>query len=161
MKRIISDVTYSEVDGMKVCEVELVYKSRIKPSQRPQVTNSKEVYELLKRNWDLSKIELVEQVKVLLLSQANKVLGISQVSSGGMTGTVADPKIIFSTALKAAACNIILAHNHPSGNLKPSRADIEVTRKIKDAGTLLDIDVTDHLIISNEGFYSFADEGLL
>ena len=161
MKQIISDVMYSEVDGMKVCEVELVYKSRIKPSQRPQVTNSKEVYKLLKRNWDLSKIELVEQVKVLLLSQANKVLGISEVSSGGMTGTVADPKIIFTTALKAAACNIILVHNHPSGNLKPSRADIELTRKIKDAGRLLDIDVTDHLIISDEGFYSFADEGLL
>ena len=161
MKRIISGITYSEMDGMKVCEVELVYKSKIKPSQRPQITNSKDVYELLKRNWDLSKIELVEQVKVLLLSQANKVLGISEVSSGGMTGTVADPKIIFTTALKAAACNIILAHNHPSGNLKPSRADIELTRKIKDAGTLLDINVTDHLIISNEGFYSFADEGLL
>ncbi len=161
MKKVMVSAVYNEIDGMKVSEVELVYKTTVKASERPIVNASKEVYELLKRNWDLSKIELVEQLKILLLSQANKVLCISEVSSGGMTGTIADPKIIFTIALKAAACSIILAHNHPSGNLKPSRADIELTRKIKEGGTLLELGVLDHLIISKEAYYSFADEGLM
>ena len=152
---------YSEIDGMKVSEVELVYKSKVKASERPVVSSSKEVYELLKRVWDDTKIELVEQFKILLLNQSNKVIGISELATGGMTGTVADPRIIFTTALKAAACNLILAHNHPSGNLKPSRVDIELTRKIKEGGRLLDITVLDHLIISNEAYYSMADEGMM
>jgi DNA repair protein RadC len=78
-----------------------------------------------------------------------------------MTGTVADPRLIFMTALKVAACNLILCHNHPSGNLKPSEADIELTRKIVDAGRLLDIRVLDHVIVTAEGYYSFSDEGLI
>lgn len=155
------DAAYSKVDGLKLWEVELVYKGTVKPSQRPTVSQSKEVYEVLKRAWDDTKIELVEQCKVLLLNRANRVLGICHLSPGGATGTVADPKMIFTLALKAAACNIILAHNHPSGSLKPSRADIEMTRKIKEGGRLLEIEVLDHLIISKEGFYSFADEGMM
>ena len=151
----------SEIDGMKVSEVELVYKTMVKPSERPQVSSSKEVYELLKRTWDETKIEWVEQFKILLLNQANRVLGISELATGGMTGTVADPRIIFITALKVAAPNLILAHNHPSGSIKPSRADIELTRKIKEGGKLLDITVLDHLIISNEAYYSMADEGMM
>jgi DNA repair protein RadC len=74
---------------------------------------------------------------------------------------VADPKVIFQVALKANACSMILAHNHPSGNLQPSESDIRLTRKLKDAGLMLDLPVLDHLIVSSEGFYSFADEGLL
>jgi DNA repair protein RadC len=89
------------------------------------------------------------------------VLGIYEVSTGGMTGTVADPKLIFAAALKGAACGIILAHNHPSNNLKPSISDEQLTTKIKEGGKLLDIKLLDHLIISSEGYYSFADEGLL
>ena len=161
MKKMMKAAAYSEIDGMKVSEVELVYKSKVRPSERPQVSSSKEVYELLKRVWDENKIGLVEQFKILLLNQSNKVLGISELSTGGMTGTVADPRIVFTTALKAVACNLILAHNHPSGNLKPSRVDIELTRKIKEGGRLLDIEVFDHLIISSEGFCSLADEGLM
>lgn len=161
MKKMMNAATYSEIDGMKVSEVELVYKTKVKPSERPKVSSSKEVYELLKRMWDEAKIEMVEQVKVLLLNSSNKVLGIYEASTGGMVGTVADPKLIFIAALKVAASNIILAHNHPSGSLKPSRHDIELTRKIKDAGTLLDIAVLDHLIITKEAFYSFADEGMM
>ena len=161
MKEIMVNATISEVDGLKVSEVEVVYKTQIKPSQRPMVSQSKEVYELLKRNWDDTKIELVEQFKVLLLNRSNKVLGICELSTGGISGTVADPKMIFIAALKAAASNIILAHNHPSGNLKASRADIELTRKIKEAGQLLEIAVSDHIILSSEGFFSLADEGLM
>ena len=161
MKKIMVNARISEVDSLKVSEVEVVYKTQVKPSQRPVVSQSKEVYELLKRNWDDTKIELVEQFKILLLNRANKVLGICELSSGGISGTVADPKVIFIAALKAAASNIILAHNHPSGNLKPSRADIELTKRIKEAGQLLEITVLDHIIMSSESFYSLADEGMM
>lgn len=104
---------------------------------------------------------MLEQFKVVLLSRANKVLGIIQISSGGIAGTVADPKLIFASALKACASSIILAHNHPSGNLGPSQADIQLTRKIKAGGELLDISVLDHVILSSEGYFPFADEGLI
>ena len=161
MKKSMVTTAYGNINGMQVSEVELVYKSKVKPSERPQVSQSKEVYELLKRNWDENKIGLVEQFKILLLNQNNRVLGLYEISTGGMTGTIADPKLIFIAALRAAAVNLILAHNHPSGSLKPSRADIELTRKIKDGGRLLDITVLDHLIISNEAFYSMADEGTM
>ncbi len=101
------------------------------------------------------------QLKVLLLNRTNKVLGLVNVSSGGVSGMVADPKIIYVAALKANACALIICHNHPSGNVKPFRADEELTQKIKSAGTLLDIKLLDHLVISSEEYYSFADEGLL
>ena len=116
---------------------------------------------MLKLTWDESKIEFVEQFKVVLMNRAQRVLGIYELSTGGVTGTVADPKLVFTAALKANACNIILSHNHPSGNLKPSRADEELTKKIATAGMYLDIKVIDHIIVTSEGYYSFADEGLL
>lgn len=145
----------------RVAEVELVYKTKVKPSERPKILSSKDSYNLLLQCWDMDKIELQEQFKVMLLNRSNKVLGIYEVSSGGITGTVADPKLIFMAALKASACGIIISHNHPSGNLKPSRPDEELTKKIKEAGMLLDIKVLDHVIVTSEGYYSFADEGLL
>lgn len=144
-----------------VAEVELVYKSKVKPSERPLVKSAKECYGLLRLTWDENKIEFVEQFKVVLLNRAQRVLGIYELSTGGVSGTIADPKLIFMAALKANACNIILSHNHPSGNLKPSRADEELTRKIKEAGKYLDIKVIDHIIVTSEGYYSFADEGLI
>ena len=98
----------------QVAEIELVYKSKVKPSERPKVNTSKDAYQLLKQSWDENKIELIEQFKVLFLNRANKVLGIYEVSTGGMTATVVDPKIVFTAALKSGACNIILCHNHPS-----------------------------------------------
>src|ERR1700680_2387646 len=126
-------------DWTKVSEVELVYRSKIKASERPKLKDSKEVYEFLIANWDLDKIELLEEFKVLYLNQANKVLCLYNVSSGGITGTVADPRLIFATALKVAATSVILSHSHPSSNIKPSRADEELTNKIKHAGQFLDI----------------------
>ena len=145
----------------KVAEVELTYKTKVKASERPQINCSGDAYGLFKQVWEEGKIELVEQFKVLLLNRANKVLGQVNVSSGGVSGTVADPKIIFVAALKANACALIICHNHPSGNLRPSRADEELTIKIKNAGSFLDIRLLDHLVLSSEGFLSFADEGLL
>ena len=144
-----------------VAEVELVYKTKVKPSERPSVKSAKDCYELLRLTWDENKIEFVEQFKVVLLNRAQRVLGIYELSTGGVTGTVADPKLVFIAALKANACNIILTHNHPSGNLKPSWADEELTTKIATVGMYLDIKVSDHIIVTSEGYYSFADEGLL
>ena len=145
----------------EVAEVELIYKSKVKASNRPQITSSKEAYQVFLKAWDENKIEFVEQFKVLFLNKANKVLGIYDVSTGGVSGTVADPKVIFVAALKANCTGIIISHNHPSGNLKPSRQDEELTQKIKQAGQLLDIKLLDHLIVTSEGYYSFGDEGLV
>lgn len=145
----------------QVSEIQLSYRPKFKASERPKVSTSEDVYRILCNNWDLDKIELQEQFKVLLLNRANRVIGIYEVSSGGMAGTLADPKLIFSAALKSCASGIILSHNHPSGNLKPSQADIGLTHKLKTAGSFLDIQVHDHIILTAEGYYSFADEGLM
>ena len=97
----------------------------------------------------------------MLLNRANKVLGFSKISSGGTSGTLVDVKIIFQIALKSNASSIILGHNHPSGNLKPSDADIRITRTIKEAGKMMEIPLVDHLILTDENYYSFADEGMI
>jgi DNA repair protein RadC len=145
----------------QVAEVELVYRTKVKPSQRPKITTTVDAYEVLQKIWNRDKIELVEEFKVLLLNRSNKVLGVLDASSGGITGTVADPRIILAAAIKASAVGIILSHNHPSGSLKPSRADEDLTVKIKEAARYLDMTVLDHIIITSEGYFSFADEGLL
>ena len=144
-----------------VSEVELVYKSKVKPSERPQIKTSRESYQLLLKSWDSNRIEFIEQFKVILMNRANRVLGIYELSTGGVTGTVADIKLVFMAALKANACSLIVSHNHPSGNLKPSMADEELTRKMKAAGTVLEIKVLDHVIVTTEGYFSFADEGMI
>jgi DNA repair protein RadC len=102
-----------------------------------------------------------EVFMAVYLNKSNKVLTHKVISSGGLSGTVADPRIIFKTALEEGATGIVLCHNHPSGNLTPSIADENLTRKIKQGASLLDIKVLDHIIVSNEGYYSFADNGLL
>lgn len=145
----------------KVAEVELVYRSKVKASERLAIGSSADAAQLFRAIWEEGKLELVEQFKVLFLNRANKVLCCYNVSTGGITGTVADPRLIFTAALKVHAISLVLCHNHPSGNLSPSRADEELTRKIKGAGQLLDIQVLDHLILTSDGYYSFADEGLL
>lgn len=142
-------------------EVELIYRTKVKASERPKVTEPKDAYQVFKQAWNMDKIDLAEEFLVMLLNRANMVLGIYHASSGGITGTVADARLIFATALKCNAVSIILAHNHPSGNPKPSRADEDLTLKIKQAGDFLDIKVLDHIIITSEGFFSFADEGML
>jgi len=144
-----------------VSEIELVYKSKVKASQRPQLKKVAETFGFLKQHWDENKIELVEQFKVILMNRNHRVLGIYNMSTGGVSGTVADPKLIFMAALKTNACNLIIAHNHPSGNLEPSEADKRLTQKIKDGANLLDMNLIDHVIVTTEGCYSFADEGLL
>lgn len=146
---------------LQVAEIQLIYKSKIAPSLRPKITSSHDGYKILINHWDKSRIEFVEQFKVLLLNRANKAIGIFEVSTGSSTGTVADPKLIFAAAIKANACGVIVSHNHPSGNLSPSQADIDLTKKLKEGGKFLEISVLDHLIITTEGYYSFADEGII
>jgi DNA repair protein RadC len=145
----------------RVAEVELVYKTKVKASERPKIGSVKDCYNLLKELWNENTIEMQEEFKVMLLNRGNRVIGIYEASAGGITGTVADPRLILAAAIKSLAVSIILSHNHPSGNLKPSRADEELTQKIKVAAAYHDIRVIDHIIITSEGYYSFADEGVL
>jgi DNA repair protein RadC len=147
-----------------IAEIEVVYRTKgrgVKVSERPLIGSSQDAYEILLHYWDSGKIELLEEFKVLLLNRANRVLYLYRVSSGGLTGTVADVRLILIAALKVAACAIILSHNHPSGNREPSDADRTVTQKIRQAAALLDIRVLDHVILTSETYFSFADEGLL
>jgi len=104
---------------------------------------------------------LHEEFWMVTMTRNNKVTNKVLISKGGMTGTIADPKVIFKAALECNAANIVLAHNHPSGNLKPSQEDLNLTKKLKAAAQLLDIGILDHLIFAGEGYYSFADEGYL
>lgn len=148
-------------DWTQVAEIEIVYKTKIKASNRPRVQCSREIYDLLLSKWDMNLIEIQEQFKILFLNRANRVLGLYQAASGGLTGTVADTRLILAAALKAGACNIVLSHNHPSSSLLPSRCDEQLTAKIKEAARYHDIGVIDHIIVTPESYYSFADEGLL
>ena len=126
--------------------------------QRTKVSNSKEIANYLRT---ILKDNNHEVFAVLFLNQANKIKNFKIMSKGGITGTVADPRIILKQALDEGATSLVLSHNHPSGNLTPSRADQELTNKIKQAASYFDIKILDHIIVSDEGHYSFADEGLL
>ena len=126
--------------------------------QRTSIKNSNEVATFLSEKMkDLN----YEVFAVVLLNRANKIIHFEVISRGGITGTVADPRIILKLALSHGATSIILSHNHPSGNLNPSKADEDVTQKIKQAAAFIDIQVLDHIIVSEEGYYSFLDEGKL
>lgn len=126
--------------------------------EKPKIGGSGDAFEILKA--DLLDIPH-EAFWIILLNRANRVIKKHQISQGGVAGTVADPKIIFKVAVEELASGIILAHNHPSGNLTASQADIDLTKKLKESGRLLDIQVLDHLIIAGKKYFSFADEGLL
>ncbi|WP_316821498.1 JAB domain-containing protein [Pedobacter gandavensis] len=133
--------------SFKVAEIEISYKPSYKVAERPQISSSNDAYEIFIQHWSMSKIELVEEFKILLLNRRNRVLGVVHISSGGFSGTIADPKIIFAAALKACASGIILCQCHPSGEPDPSREGIVLTSKLKDGGVLLDLKILDHLII--------------
>lgn len=139
----------------------LTYDLKVKPSQLYQVTRSADSYNILKKYWNQDTFNLLEEMNILYLNRANRVLAIYNLSKGGMTGTVCDPRLIIACALKMAATGIILAHNHPSGNTKPSLADQQLTQKIKTGASYFDINLLDHIILGDEYYYSFADEGLI
>ena len=149
----------SENNWNMVSEIELVYRSKIKATQRPTLRSSRDVFDFLLQHWNHDKIELIENAKAIFLSSACKVLGLLDISIGGTTSTIIDPKIVFLPAIKLNANRIILAHNHPSGRVNPSANDLLFTENICKAGMLLEIKIMDHMIISKDTYYSFADEG--
>jgi DNA repair protein RadC len=145
-----------------IAEVSLIYRSKVKASERAQVKSSQDAYKLFIDTWDADTLEHVEEFKILLMNRSNAVLGIMDVSTGGISGTVTDVRIILQAAIKTNASGIIVAHNHPSGNLNPSESDTRLTQKIKEAVTLMDIQLLDHLILTtDDSYFSFADNGLI
>ncbi len=133
-------------------------RKAVSTQERPKISASKDAYEQLKG--ELMDIPH-EEFWILMLNRAHRIIKKQKISLGGVHGTVADPKIIFKMALEELASGIIVAHNHPSGNLTPSQQDIDLTKKLKEAGKLLEIQLLDHLIVAGKNYYSFADEGLL
>ena len=148
-------------EQFKVAEVQVSYKPDYNINERPKITSSQQTYCLLKQQLDMGRIAFLEEFKVILLNRSNHVLGIVDISMGGVSGTYVDPKVVFATALKANCSSIILVHNHPSQDLKPSDADIKLTKRLTECGKLLDIIVWDHIIISENNYYSFADDGMM
>lgn len=141
-----------------IAEIQVSYNTNSRVKQK--ITSSASAYEILKSNWNQGRLELQEEFKVLLLNRANDVLGIYNMSKGSVSGTVVDIRLLFAVALKCNASGILICHNHPSGNLNPSDADIEITKKIKQASELFDIRMIDHIIITHLGYYSFLDSGV-
>lgn len=139
----------------EVAEIEIFYKSN--KLKAVKVENSQIAYDVLLTKWNSLTIEFVEEFYVILLNNSNEVLGVCSLFKGGITQTVVDIRVLFGVALKSCSVGIITAHNHPSGNLKPSRSDKIIHQKIKEAGDLLDIRVLDNLIITKDGYYSFKD----
>lgn len=133
-------------------------RKEVEVDSKPKVSGSKEAYELVKG--DLMDLPH-EEFWVLLFNRANRLIKKKRVSEGGVAGTVADPKIIYKLALEELASGIIVVHNHPSGNLTASQSDISLTKKLKDAGKVLEIQLLDHLIVAGQKYFSFADEGIL
>ena len=125
------------------------------------VADSKSAADFCRQCFDDGVIDWREEFIVIALNKSNKVLGFYKISSGGVGGTVADPKVIFQFALLCNASSLILSHNHPSGNLNPSQPDRKITEKLISGGEMLDIRIIDHIIVTSEGYYSFADEGLI
>ncbi len=144
---------------MEIAEIKVSYSNNNK--ERLKIKDSKTSYDLLLACWNKHTIELQEEFKVLLLNRSNQVLGIYSLSKGGVAGTVVDAKLVFSVALKCNASSFIIAHNHPSGSLIPSKADKVITNKLKKASKYLDLVLLDHLIITKDSCFSFADNGLL
>jgi DNA repair protein RadC len=146
MKNTISEISVSYTSGN---------------DDKVSVKSSEDSFNLFYATWNKHILELQEEFKVLLLNRNSEVLGIYPMSKGGVSGTFVDSKLVFSVALKCNASSIIIAHNHPSGNLKPSEQDKNLTKKLKEAAKFLDIQLLDHIIITKDSYYSFVDEGLM
>lgn len=146
---------------MKVSEVELIYKKKQSTANAKKIDSSKIAFDILISLWDKNKIDYVEHFYALYLNRANKVIGSILLSTGGCIGTVVDVKILMQGALLSNAQGIIIAHNHPSGSLIPSNNDLDITTRIKTACSYFEISLLDHLILAENQYYSFKDEGRL
>lgn len=146
----------------KVNEIEAVYKTkRAEKREMPIIASSRHSADILKSHYSDLLSDTLEYFSVLFLNKANRVIGWQLVSQGGYSGTVADSRFILRMSILVGASHIILCHNHPSGKVKPSMADQEVTKKIKEACRYHDITLVDHIILSSEGYFSFNDDGIL
>lgn len=143
----------------ELAEIQVSYNTN--NCNKIKITSIQIAFELLLNSWCKDTIELQEEFKVILLNRSNETLGIYSLSKGGTTGTVVDVRLLFAVALKCNSTGIIISHNHPSGKLQPSDVDITLTKKIKKCSEFLDIVLLDHLIITKNGYYSFANEGLI
>ena len=145
----------------QVSEIELVYRSKVRPSDRVKVTSSSMAYEVFMAVWDMNKIELVEQAKILLLDASCQCLGVVDISTGGITACIVDPRIACAAALAARATSFVLAHSHPSGNPNPSEADKRMTARLAECGRLLEIKLWDSMVVCTDSYYSMQDNGLM
>ncbi|MGQ0829335.1 MAG: DNA (cytosine-5-)-methyltransferase [Bacteroidota bacterium] len=145
---------------MKLPEIKLSYINPVKKSERQTIKTSEEAARILRKIFNPGELELQEQMMVLYLNNSGDVIGYTKHSVGGITGTVVDTRLILAGALKSLSTGIIISHNHPSGRLQPSNSDITITKKLKEAAKSFDIELIDHIIITKDGHYSFADEGL-
>ena len=142
-----------------IAEISIHYKPSKLFVECKSASSSYASYNVLKQDWE--HLYYKESFKILLLNTAHNIMGISKIGEGGTASVEVDAKIIFQTALKANASFIICAHNHPTGNLKPSKCDLNLTRQLVQAGKFLSIEVLDHLILGHDSYYSFADNGLI
>ena len=151
------------MQNLNIPEIEfsLSYKNQVKQSELRIIRTSKDCEEVLRTIFNSSTFLWREEMLLLCLSRSNKVIGYYRVSVGGIAGTICDPKVIFTIALNSGASAIVLAHNHPSGELQPSPADKAITKKIREVGTLLEVTLIEHIILTQESYYSFADNGTL
>jgi predicted ABC-type ATPase len=153
--------TKIQSERFKINEIDLFRKSQNTFSGSPIIRSSADSVKIFREFWDEQSLTIFESFNVMLLNQANKVIGLYQHSKGGVTGTVADPEMVVLSAVKSLAKGVIISHNHPSGNLRPSQADIEMTNKIKNALKFVDVLLLDSIIITENSYYSFADEGIM
>ncbi|RYZ30757.1 MAG: hypothetical protein EOO10_01695 [Chitinophagaceae bacterium] len=155
------EIVLGNIPEIQIPELQVSYNRSSGKFLSGVISSSSDVASFIRTSIGLNEVELQEQFIVLYLSQANNVIGYYKHSKGAINATVADIRIILGTALKCACIAMIVAHNHPSGNLKPSRADEQITQRLKESGALMDIKLLDHLIITKDSFLSFADQGLL
>ena len=141
-------------------EIKVTYRNNVKYADRPKIITSKDADIYLRTLWT-NDMDFCESFYLLCLNRSNRVIGWRKMSQGGLGGCVVDVQQIIAIALKTNSAGIYISHNHPSGNLKPSPQDIQLTRKIKEAGRFFDIQLLDHAILTSESYYSFADEGMM
>lgn len=154
------EIVLGEIPELNIPELSVSYTRKNK-NQFGVVKSSKDAADIIREVFPKDEIELQEQFIVLYLNQSNEIIGYYRHSKGAINATIADPRIILAAALRSLCVSMIIAHNHPSGNLKPSRADEDLTKKIREAAKFMDIRLLDHVIVTKDGYYSFAEEGLL
>ncbi|SFL08978.1 RadC-like JAB domain-containing protein [Porphyromonadaceae bacterium KH3CP3RA] len=149
-----------KVDYFNIPEIKVSYSDKVKASERPVIKSSRDASRIF-REAHKDCMQHHEEVYVMFLNRANRVLGIMMLCTGGISGTVVDIRMILQTALKVNCSGICLSHNHPSGQLKASLQDVNLTKKLKEACSWMDISLLDHIIVTEESYYSLADEGII